>query len=76
MKELTIIELEQVAGGAFDWHKAIKVGIHVLDKAINNTVDFLTKEGYISKDLGGFIKGEADALEKFGCDIIDSFDDK
>ncbi|MBD2816363.1 hypothetical protein ID850_16815 [Xenorhabdus sp. Flor] len=76
MKELTIIELEQVAGGTFDWRKAVKAGIRLLDKTINDTADFLTNEGYISKDLGGLIKGEADALGDFGCGIIDSIDDK
>ncbi|MEX0447695.1 hypothetical protein [Xenorhabdus sp. SGI246] len=74
MKELTTIELEQVAGGAFNWHKAAKAGLHAADQAINNGVDFLVKEGYLSKDLGGFIKGEAGTLEHLGCDIIDCFE--
>ncbi|CDL83137.1 hypothetical protein [Xenorhabdus cabanillasii] len=76
MKELTIIELEQVAGGTFDWRKTVKAGIHLFEKVVSDTTDFLANEGYISKDLGGLIKGEADALGNFGCDVIDSIGDK
>ncbi|MBC8945136.1 MULTISPECIES: hypothetical protein [Xenorhabdus] len=76
MKELTIIELEQVAGGTFNWRKAVKAGIHAFGKTIDDTVDFLSNEGYISKDLGGFIKGEVDALGNLGCDILDCINDE